>query len=112
MIAAALLLIALVSNAEAQAPWDGNRLYAACGRERGPSSDCAVVIRGIVDRYHERIARHCAPRNVLFGDIVEHVVSDLDASPATRGEPAADLVLRSIGRAYGCRLTNPSVLEP
>jgi hypothetical protein len=101
---AALILAALVGSAHGQTQWDGNRLYAACQKQRDPSSDCAVFIRGTVDRYHEFIAAHCAPRHVLFSEIVERVVADLEANPSTRDWPAHQLILESIGKMSGCTL--------
>jgi hypothetical protein len=63
---AALLLAVLVESAQAQTRWDGNRLYAICQQRHDPDSDCAVFIRGTIDRYHELIATHCAPQHKPF----------------------------------------------
>jgi hypothetical protein len=101
---AALILAAFVGSAHAQTQWDGNRLYAACQKQHDPSSDCAVFIRGVIDRYHEYIATHCAPRRVPFNEIVERVVADLEAYPSSRSLPARQLILESIGKMSDCRL--------
>jgi hypothetical protein len=105
---AVLLLAALLTGAHAQAQWDGTRLHATCQQARGPSSDCAVFIRGVVDRFHELIATRCAPRHVTFSKIVERVIADLEANPSTRNLPAHQLILESIGRMAGCRLVRVS----
>jgi hypothetical protein len=104
MNGATFVLAAFVLTARAEELWTGDRLYVACHKGRTASSDCAVFIRGVVDRYHEYIAIHCAPQRVSFGDIVERVVADLEARPATHNRPASQLILDSIGTAYGCRL--------
>jgi hypothetical protein len=104
MTGATFAVAAFVLTARAEEPWTGVRLYAACQERHTASSDCAVFIRGVVDRYHEYIAIHCAPQRVSFGDIVERVVADLEASPTTRNRPAPQLILASIGKTYGCRL--------
>src|SRR5215213_6382489 len=105
---AVLLLAALVAGAQAQVPWDGNRLHAACQQAHGPTSDCAVFIRATVDRYHDFIATHCARQSVPFSKIVESVIADLEASPSTRSLPADQLILKSIGKMAGCRLVHTS----
>jgi hypothetical protein len=101
---AALILAALVGSAHGQTQWNGNRLYAACQKQRDSSSDCAVFIRGTVDRDHEFIATRCAPRHVPFSEIVERVVADLEADPSTRDWPAHQLILESVGKMSGCTL--------
>jgi Rap1a immunity proteins len=101
---AALLLAVLVESAQAQTRWDGNRLYAICQQRHDPDSDCAVFIRGTIDRYHELIATHCAPQHIPFSKILERVVADLDASPSTRSLRAHHLILESIGEMSGCPL--------
>jgi hypothetical protein len=105
---AVLLLAALLTGAHAQVQWDGNRLHATCQQAHGPSSDCAVFIRGIVDRYHELIATHCARQSVPFSRIVESVIADLEVSPSTRSLPAHQIILESIGTMAGCRLVHAS----
>lgn len=107
-MAAVLLLAALVSGAQAQVPWDGNRLLAACKQRRDPASDCAVFMRSVVDRYHELIATQCASRHVPFSIIVEEVIADLEANSSTRSSPAHQLILESIGKMAGCRLVHGS----
>src|SRR4051794_2478621 len=104
MNGATFVLAAYFLTARAQELWTGNRLYLACQKGHTPSSDCAVFIRGVVDRYHEHLTLHCAPQRVSFGDIVERVVADLEASPAAHNRPAPKLILDSIGKAYECRL--------
>jgi hypothetical protein len=105
---AVLLLAALLSGAQFQVHWDGNRLHAACQQAHGSSSDCAVFIRATVDRYHDFIATHCARQSLPFSKIVESVIADLEASPSTRILPADQLILKSIGNMAGCRLANAS----
>jgi hypothetical protein len=105
---AVLLLAALVAGAQAQVPWDGNRLHAACQQAHGPTSDCVVLIRATVDRYHDFIATHCARQSVPFSRIVESVIADLEANPSSRSMPADQLVLESIGTMAGCRLVHAS----
>lgn len=95
---------ALLGSAHAEAQWDGNRLYAACQVRRDPASDCAVFIRGVIDRYHEFIATHCAPRHIPFSEILKRVVEDLEAYPSIRSLPARQLVLETIGKMSDCRL--------
>ncbi|WP_425374125.1 Rap1a/Tai family immunity protein [Microvirga calopogonii] len=95
---------ALFGSAHAEPQWDGNQLYAACQVRRDPASDCAVFIRGVVDRYHEFIATHCAPRHVPFSEIRERVVEDLDANRLSRSLPAHQLILESIGKMSKCPL--------
>jgi hypothetical protein len=104
----AVLLAALLSGAQVQVQWDGNRLHATCQQAHGPSSDCAVFIRATVDRYHDFIATHCARQSVPFSKIVESVIADLEASPSTRSLPADQLILKSIGKMAGCRLVHAS----
>jgi hypothetical protein len=104
LLRSAILLATLIPDAQAQTQWGGNRLYATCRNEHAPSSDCAVFIRGVVDRYHEFIATHCAPQEVPFGEIVDRVIADLKAYPSRRTQAAPDLILDSIGSAYRCRL--------
>jgi hypothetical protein len=101
---AVLLLTALLAGAQAQVSWDGNRLRATCQQAHGPTSDCVVLIRATVDRYHDFIATHCARQSVPFSRVVESVIADLEASPSTRSMPADQLILRSIGKMAGCRL--------
>jgi hypothetical protein len=104
MIRAMIAVAVLILSARAEEPWTGDRLYAACQEQRSASSDCAVFIRSVIDRYHELIANHCVPRWVSFGEIVGRVMADLEANPMSRNEPAPQLILASIGKAYGCRL--------
>jgi hypothetical protein len=68
---AVLLLTALLAGAQAQVSWDGNRLRATCQQAHGPTSDCVVLIRATVDRYHDFIATHCARQSVPFSRVVE-----------------------------------------
>jgi hypothetical protein len=97
------ILAALLSTARAEEPWTGNQLYTACQERQTASSDCTVFIRGVVDRYHDFIASHCAPQRVPFNDIVKRVTTDLEANPSVRDRPATQLILDSIDKAYGCR---------
>jgi hypothetical protein len=97
------ILAAILSTARAEETWTGNRLYAACQERQTASSDCTVVIRGVVDRYHDFIASHSAPQPVSFDDIVERVMTDLEANSSVRDRPATQLILDSIDKAYGCR---------
>jgi hypothetical protein len=106
--AVTLLLVALISDPQAQVQWDGDRLFAACQQRHDAASDCAVFIRGVIDRYHELIATRCAPRHVPFSDIVERVIADLEANPSTRSLPAHQIILESIGTMAGCRLIHAS----
>ncbi len=103
MIRAMIALAVFTLFARADEAWSGNRLYAACQLQHTVPSDCDVFIRGVIDRYHEFIASLCAPQHVSFDEIVERIVADLEANRSTRNEPAAHLILDSIGRAYGCR---------
>jgi Rap1a immunity proteins len=103
-MAAVLLLAAFISGTHAQVQWDGDRLLAACQQGHGPASDCAVFIRGVVDRYHELIATHCAPRHVPFSENVARVIADLEVNPSARSLSAHQLILESIGMIAGCRL--------
>jgi Rap1a immunity proteins len=104
MIRAMTALAFFILSAHADETWTGDRLYAACHERQNASSDCAVFIRSVIDRYHEMIASHCAPQRVSFGEIVAMVMADLEANPETRSQPAPQLILGSIGKTYGCRL--------
>ena len=101
MIRGMIALAVFISPVRADETWSGDRLYAACQLRHTISSDCAVFIRGVIDRYHEFIASHCAPQHVSLDEIIERIVADLEANRSTRNKPAPQLILGSIGRAYG-----------
>jgi len=102
-----LCLLAALTQAglsQAEVTWDGHKLRAVCAQvpERQSGGDCAVYVRGVIDRYHEVLAAQCPHQTVSFGEIVREVVTYLEDHPSERGQAASDLILKSLKQRFGC----------
>jgi hypothetical protein len=99
-----LATLLFATRSQAEVAWDGHKLHAVCAQssERQPGGNCAVYIRGEIDRFHEFIAAHCPHQTVSFGEIVREVVTYLENHPSERGEAGPDLILKSLKLRYGC----------
>jgi hypothetical protein len=100
----ALLSALPLLGVAAASPWDGNKLHSACQNltSSEPHRDCAVYIRGVIDRYHEFIASRCPHAQTSFGEIASGVLAYLEAHQTERGRPAPDLILASVKQQYCC----------
>jgi hypothetical protein len=95
-----LFTLAGAAASNAAAEWSASKLAQACAKRQ--TGDCAVFVRGVLDRYHELIASHCPRQAVPFGDLVAAVTARLAKEPPGEDRAASGLILETIKGRYRC----------
>ena len=83
-------------------PWQGlalGVLAVVCPRA---ANDCAVLIRAVVDRYHEVLATRCPHTEAHFPELVGTVTAYLRSRRADLRLPASTLILDAVRARYAC----------